>query len=208
MFNFGARYCRADFEIETRTAYFSFALRGGNCASTGFSRAKFGGDGIIPKSGHCLDIMRPHYNLRLKVEINSTVRNHGNDDVHRINRRYVLSSRLPPRPSRDMQATYALAVYCTRGETSSGISEGELCETLGIDRHDLSAYEQGAKRVSANSLLRVAKLLDVRPDYFFQGYTAEELSASLELFPQTLFVPACQGHWKSCANIPDVRRGP
>ena len=69
------------------------------------------------------------------------------------------------------------------GRTSSGISEGELCETLGIDRHDLSAYEQGAKRVSANLLLRVAKLLDVRPDYFFQGYTAEELSASLESFP-------------------------
>jgi len=69
------------------------------------------------------------------------------------------------------------------GRTSSGISEGELCETLGIDRHDLSAYEQGAKRVSANLLLRIAKLLDVRPDYFFQGYTAEELSACLESFP-------------------------
>ena len=64
--------------------------------------------------------------------------------------------------------------------TSSGVSEGELCKKLGIDRDDLDAYEQGVKRVSANLLLRAAKALDVRPAYFFQGYTAEELSACLE----------------------------
>jgi transcriptional regulator with XRE-family HTH domain len=60
------------------------------------------------------------------------------------------------------------------------VSEGELCDELGIERDDLNAYEQGAKRVGANLLLRIAKLLDVRPDYFFQGYTADELSACLE----------------------------
>jgi transcriptional regulator with XRE-family HTH domain len=66
------------------------------------------------------------------------------------------------------------------GRTSSGISERELCDKLAIDRHDLIAYEQGARRISANLLLRIADLLDVRPDYFFQGYTEEELSACLE----------------------------
>ena len=64
--------------------------------------------------------------------------------------------------------------------TLSGISERELSDKLGIDRDDLNAYEQGTKRVSANLLLRIAKLLNVRPNYFFQGYTAEELSACLE----------------------------
>ena len=64
--------------------------------------------------------------------------------------------------------------------TSSGISEGELCKKLGIDRDDLAAYEEGVRRVSANLLLRIAKVLDVRPAYFFQGYTAEELSACLK----------------------------
>jgi transcriptional regulator with XRE-family HTH domain len=64
--------------------------------------------------------------------------------------------------------------------TSFGISEREFCDNLGIYRDDLDAYEQGAKRVSANLLLRIAKLLDVRPRYFFQGYAAEELSACLE----------------------------
>jgi ribosome-binding protein aMBF1 (putative translation factor) len=63
---------------------------------------------------------------------------------------------------------------------SRGISEKELSEKLGIDPDDVNAYEEGIQRVSANLLLRIAKLLDVRPDYFFQGYTAEELSACLE----------------------------
>jgi transcriptional regulator with XRE-family HTH domain len=66
---------------------------------------------------------------------------------------------------------------------SFGISERELCDNLGIYRGDLDAYEHGEKRVSANMLLRIAKLLDVRPDYFFQDYTAEELSACLEPSP-------------------------
>jgi transcriptional regulator with XRE-family HTH domain len=62
---------------------------------------------------------------------------------------------------------------------SRGVSGRELSEKLGIDRDDLKAYEHGERRVSANLLLRIAKLLDVRPDYFFQGYTPEELSACL-----------------------------
>jgi transcriptional regulator with XRE-family HTH domain len=63
---------------------------------------------------------------------------------------------------------------------SFGISERRLCDNLGIYRDDLDAYEHGEKRVSANLLLRIAKLLDVRPDYFFRDYTEEELSACLE----------------------------
>jgi transcriptional regulator with XRE-family HTH domain len=63
---------------------------------------------------------------------------------------------------------------------SRGISEEELCDKLGIDRPDLNAYEQGAKRVRANLLLRIAELLNVRPDHFFRGYTAEELNGGLE----------------------------
>ena len=90
-----------------------------------------------------------------------------------------LSSLRVSQPSRDTQATYALAERLRAGRTSSGISHGELCGRLGIDRYDLSAYEQGAKRVSANLLLRLAQLLEVPPDYFFQGYSAEELSACL-----------------------------
>lgn len=63
--------------------------------------------------------------------------------------------------------------------TFQGISQQELSERLGIDRDDLNAYEAGAERVSANLLLRIAKLLEVRPDYFFRGYTEEELGRCL-----------------------------
>jgi len=55
-----------------------------------------------------------------------------------------------------------------------GISEEEFSEQLGVDRDDLDLYESGGKRVSANLLLPIAKLLDVRLEYFFQDYTTAE----------------------------------
>jgi DNA-binding transcriptional regulator YiaG len=51
--------------------------------------------------------------------------------------------------------------------TSRGMSRQEFCKLLGIARNDLAAFEAGAKRINANLLFRVAKSLDVRPDYFF-----------------------------------------
>jgi hypothetical protein len=62
--------------------------------------------------------------------------------------------------------------------TLCGISEREFCTKLGINHEDLNAYEAGIKRVNANMLLRVAKLLDVRLNYFFRDYTADELDAA------------------------------
>jgi ribosome-binding protein aMBF1 (putative translation factor) len=45
---------------------------------------------------------------------------------------------------------------------AQGISEEEFSEQLGIDRDDLDLYESGGKRISANLLLQIAKLLDVQ----------------------------------------------
>jgi ribosome-binding protein aMBF1 (putative translation factor) len=55
--------------------------------------------------------------------------------------------------------------------TSRGISEQEFSLSLSIDGNDLTAFEAGEKRINANLLFRIAKLMDVRPDYFFRGYT-------------------------------------
>jgi ribosome-binding protein aMBF1 (putative translation factor) len=55
--------------------------------------------------------------------------------------------------------------------TSRGIREQELSALLSIDGDDLAAFEAGEKRINANLLFRIAKLMDVRPDYFFRGYT-------------------------------------
>ena len=58
--------------------------------------------------------------------------------------------------------------------TSRGMSQQEFSKLLGIGRNDLAAFEAGAKRINANLLFRIAKSLDVRPDYFFRGYVEEK----------------------------------
>jgi len=63
-----------------------------------------------------------------------------------------------------------------------GISDHELCEKLGIGGDEISAYEGGKKRIGASLLFRMAKLLDVRPAYFFQGYPGHETITSPESF--------------------------
>ena len=61
--------------------------------------------------------------------------------------------------------------------TSRGMSQQEFCKLLGVSRNDLAAFESGAKRINANLLFRVAKSLDVQPDYFFRGYVEEQSRA-------------------------------
>ena len=57
---------------------------------------------------------------------------------------------------------------------SHGISGRELSVKLAIDFRDLNSYESGERRVSASLLLRIARLLNVRPDYFFQDFAKEQ----------------------------------
>jgi ribosome-binding protein aMBF1 (putative translation factor) len=58
--------------------------------------------------------------------------------------------------------------------TSRGMSQQELCKLLDIDWNDLAAFEAGTKRINVNLLFRVAKSLDVGPDYFFRDYAEEQ----------------------------------
>ncbi len=58
---------------------------------------------------------------------------------------------------------------------SHGISEKELSLRLAIDFRDLNSYEFGQRRVSASLLLRISKLLNVRPDYFFQDFAKDQI---------------------------------
>jgi transcriptional regulator with XRE-family HTH domain len=53
--------------------------------------------------------------------------------------------------------------------TSRGMAQQDLSELLEIDRDKLAAYEAGVARFNAKLLFQIAKLLDVRPDYFFRG---------------------------------------
>ena len=57
--------------------------------------------------------------------------------------------------------------------TSTGWSQEQLAEKMQIDPKEISAYEKGAKRITADRLLRLSKVLGVRPVYFF-GFDGEE----------------------------------
>jgi transcriptional regulator with XRE-family HTH domain len=57
--------------------------------------------------------------------------------------------------------------------TSTGWSQEQLAEKLQIDPKEISAYEKGTKRITADRLLRLSKVLGVRPVYFF-GLDGEE----------------------------------
>jgi transcriptional regulator with XRE-family HTH domain len=50
---------------------------------------------------------------------------------------------------------------------STGWSQEQLAEKLQVDPKDISAYEKGVKRITADRLLRLSKVLGVRPVYFF-----------------------------------------
>jgi DNA-binding XRE family transcriptional regulator len=60
---------------------------------------------------------------------------------------------------------------------SRGISEKQFGERLGIARDDLHLYESGEKRISANLLLQIAKLLEARLEYFFADDLKENCEA-------------------------------
>ena len=50
---------------------------------------------------------------------------------------------------------------------STGWTQEQLAEKLQIDPKDIYAYERGVKRITADRLLRLSKVLGVRPVYFF-----------------------------------------
>lgn len=51
--------------------------------------------------------------------------------------------------------------------TAAGWSQEQLAEKLQIDPKDIRAYETGSKRIAADQLLRLSKILGVKPVYFF-----------------------------------------
>jgi DNA-binding XRE family transcriptional regulator len=62
--------------------------------------------------------------------------------------------------------------------TSRGMTQQEFSELLDIDCDTLAAHEAGVERINARLLFQIAKLLDVRADYFFRGYTTEDWNAA------------------------------
>ena len=53
-----------------------------------------------------------------------------------------------------------------KNELLTGWSQEELAEKLEIDPKDISAYETGSKRITADRLLQLSKILGVKPCIF------------------------------------------
>jgi ribosome-binding protein aMBF1 (putative translation factor) len=67
---------------------------------------------------------------------------------------------------RDLAAKIGTRVAIRR--SLCGLSKLQLGARLGIDTADVSAYEQGEKRMSCKLLLEAAKQLNAKPRFFFQ----------------------------------------
>jgi transcriptional regulator with XRE-family HTH domain len=57
--------------------------------------------------------------------------------------------------------------------TAIGWSQEQLADKLEIDPKDIYAYEVGSKRITADRLLHLSKILGVKPVYFF-GFDDKE----------------------------------
>lgn len=51
-----------------------------------------------------------------------------------------------------------------------GLSQENLAEALGITFQQIQKYERGTNRVSASRLYQLGQLLDVAPNFFFEGF--------------------------------------
>jgi transcriptional regulator with XRE-family HTH domain len=69
-------------------------------------------------------------------------------------------------PAFDLAAKIGTLVAMRR--SLCGLSKLQLGARLGIDTADVSAYEQGEKRMSCKFLLETAKQLNATPRFFFQ----------------------------------------
>ena len=78
------------------------------------------------------------------------------------------------------QIDKALGCRLRDKRTSSGLSQEQLAEKLQIDPKDIDLYESGAKRISADRLLRIAKVFGVRPVYFF-GFSEDRRRGTADL---------------------------
>lgn len=75
--------------------------------------------------------------------------------------------------------------------TELGVSQERLAAELGLTFQQVQKYERAANRISASRLYHMAKILDVKPPYFFEGFQerggrrgfAEPPAASFDIDP-------------------------
>ena len=59
---------------------------------------------------------------------------------------------------------------------AKGLSRQQLSKVIGVTHQQLQKYENGSNRISASKLALIAKALDLRIPYFYQGFEASNNS--------------------------------
>lgn len=95
-----------------------------------------------------------------------------------------------------------------------GMSQGELGEAIGVSFQQVQKYEKGVNRVGAGRLQRIAQILQMPVEWFFQGMPSAgrrgalpetEEMGDLDRFMQSRYAPPLI---RSFIRLPDrVQRG-
>jgi DNA-binding XRE family transcriptional regulator len=125
------------------------------------------------------DIKWPHFYLRLKLSVKQPegvmrMSTSANSHANELVRSEATVDATIQASSVDMFIGRRVRVK----RTSRGMTQQELSELLDIECDTLAAHEAGVERINARLLFQIGKLLDVRPDYFFRGYTTEDWDAA------------------------------
>ena len=61
--------------------------------------------------------------------------------------------------------------------TMRSLSQTEIAEKLGVSFQQVQKYEKGTNRISASKLYKISQILNVQPNYFFEGLRDGEAEA-------------------------------
>lgn len=81
---------------------------------------------------------------------------------------------------------------------AKGLSRQQLSKVIGVTHQQLQKYEKGSNRVSASKLALIAKALDQRIPYFYEGFESAE-NIPLETESQRLCIEVAR-NFKRIAN--------
>ena len=92
-----------------------------------------------------------------------------------------------------------------------GISQEQLGDALGLTFQQIQKYEKGQNRIGAGRLFRIAQILSVPVEYFYEGLSTtgdspESREASERSAAAQAFLASPEGHALSIAfqRIPDA----
>ena len=62
--------------------------------------------------------------------------------------------------------------------TMRSLSQTEIAEKLGVSFQQVQKYEKGTNRISASKLYKISRILNVQPNYFFEGLQDDDAEAA------------------------------